>query len=630
MTVESYHIGEYERTGADGTGVSDQDLWRRFAEAGTTRAFCESWLHLQCRLVVGGVRAGLVLLGMPDRGPFSPAAVWPAADVDVTHLAVPAERALKERRGLLITDDRPDDGTRPLRPGCFIAYPVTVCGKVHGAVVLEAGPLPAPEIQEMMRQLHWGAAWLEVMLLRAETAAAEQANERLRGVLDTVASALEHERFQPAAMAFVTRLATMLSCERVCLGFLDGRRLRIRALSHSADFGERANLMRAIEGAMEEAVDQCALVVYPPPAGAPPLVTREHEALTRQYGAGVVCTVPLGPDDDPFGALTLELPASRTLDDATLDLVGTIASLAGPILNGKRQEDRLLIVKGAEKAAAFFRGLVGPSHAALKLGGVLAVFFVLFVAFADGTYRVKAPTVLEGTIQRTVSAPVAGFIAEAAVRPGDVVRARALLCRLDDRDLRLERLTWMTQREQLWKEHRGALARHEAAQVRIIGAKLDQAHAQISLLDEQLARIRVTAPFDGVVMSGDLSHSLGAPVERGQTLFEIAPLDSYRVIVQVDERDVGDIRVGQKGTLALPSVPGEVLPLTVSAITPVSTAKEGRNYFRVEAGLEKTSHRLRPGMEGVGKIEVDRRKLLWIWTHEMIDWLRLRLWSWLP
>jgi len=87
---------------------------------------------------------------------------------------------------------------------------------------------------------------------------------------------------------------------------------------------------------------------------------------------------------------------------------------------------------------------------------------------------------------------------------------------------------------------------------------------------------------------------------------------------------------GQRGELALAAIPGEVFPLTINKVTPVSTAEEGRNYFRVEAQLEHSSDRLRPGMEGVGKINIDRRKLIWIWTHELIDWLRLWLWSWWP
>ena len=62
----------------------------------------------------------------------------------------------------------------------------------------------------------------------------------------------------------------------------------------------------------------------------------------------------------------------------------------------------------------------------------------------------------------------------------------------------------------------------------------------------------------------------------------------------------------------------------------MATGEEGRNYFRVEAALAEIPGFLRPGMEGVGKIEIGRRQLFWIWTHELFDWLRLWLWSRVP
>ena len=93
---------------------------------------------------------------------------------------------------------------------------------------------------------------------------------------------------------------------------------------------------------------------------------------------------------------------------------------------------------------------------------------------------------------------------------------------------------------------------------------------------------------------------------------------------------IGWVAAGQRGELILPSVPGTVFPLTVTRITPISTAKEGRNYFRVEAELQKTSERLRPGMEGVGKISTSRRRLIWICTHDVMEWIRLKAWSWWP
>jgi multidrug efflux pump subunit AcrA (membrane-fusion protein) len=145
-----------------------------------------------------------------------------------------------------------------------------------------------------------------------------------------------------------------------------------------------------------------------------------------------------------------------------------------------------------------------------------------------------------------------------------------------------------------------------------------------------LSRARLIAPFDGLIVAGDLSRNLGSPVERGEVLFEVAPLDGFRVVLEVDERDIADVSVGQTGQLAVASMPGERFDFMVSKITPVNEAKEGRNYFRVEAQLQGEVGRLRPGMEGVGKIFVEERKIIWIWTRKLVDWARLTLWSWLP
>jgi RND family efflux transporter MFP subunit len=607
----------------------DQDLWRHFAEAATPKSFCQSWLSLQCYLLKG-VRSALVLLGNPDQGPFTPAAVWPNPGFDVKHLTGAAERALKERRGLLLKADSTSASEHLVIERQHIAYPIEVSGKVHGVVVLEVDQQSGYELQTVMRQLHWGASWLEVMLRRTEAMKAADTNERLQTVLDLIASIVEHGRFQQAAMAFVTQLATKLDCDRVCLGFQHRGHLRIHALSHSAEFGKQMNLVRAIGSAMDEAIDQQAVIVYPKPPEAAPLVTRAHEELARQHGAGSICTIPLRSGGKLMGGLTLERPANRVFDQGTVELCETAAALACPILDARQREEQWLITKMGESFAIHLKKVFGPGHLLLKLISILIVGLIIFFYFAMGDYRVTAPTLLEGKIQRAVSAPYNGYISEARVRAGDVVKEGELLCLLDDRDLKLERLKWVSEREQLLKQSREAMAKHDRPQIRIISAKIEQAEAQISLLDEQLVKTKVLAPFDGVVMKGDLSQSLGAPVEKGQVLFEVAPLESYRVIAEVDERDITDVAVGQRGELVLSSMPSDVFTLIIDKITPVSIAKEGRNYFRVEARLENTSERIRPGMEGIGKINIDRRKLIWIWTHELIDWVRLKLWRWIP
>jgi multidrug resistance efflux pump len=261
---------------------------------------------------------------------------------------------------------------------------------------------------------------------------------------------------------------------------------------------------------------------------------------------------------------------------------------------------------------------------------IAVVAVLLFFTFAKGDYRIAADTYLEGSIQRVIVAPFDGYISESYVRPGDTVKEGMLLAKLDDNDLMLERVKLESQREQYLKEYRDALGQAERSKISILKAQLGQVEAQLSITDAQLSRINIKAPFDGVIVSGDLSQKLGAPSERGDVLFEIAPSEAYRVILEVDERDISDVRIDQGGELVLTGHSETVMPFKVRKVTPVSEAKEGRNYFRVEAELEKKLDFLRPGIKGVGKIQAGKRKLIWIWTKNLTDWLRLTLWTWWP
>jgi RND family efflux transporter MFP subunit len=577
-----------------------------------------------------GVRCAMVLLGAADRGPYTPVAVWPDAKLSMNHLTGAAERALRERRGLLVENPPDENGNRPFPEPFHVAYPIEVSGKLHGVVVLGVERASRSEVQGVMRQLHWGAAWIEVLIRRREADAAEALSQRMQKVLALLSSAAEQERFQSSAMTLVTQLATEVECDRVSLGVLVGSKVRLQVISHSADFGKQMNLVRAIEAAMEEAVDQSSVIHYPPGENAPPLVTRSHEALNRKHGTGILCTFPLENGGRCMGALMLERPTDRPFSEETVALIESVASLTGPLLEARRVEERWIGRKIYDAAVEQLKKLFGPRHPVRKAVAVLLVGFVAFVSLYHVDYRVTAPTALEGSVQRVVAAPFSGYIIEAPARPGDVVSQGEVLCRLDDRDLVLERLRWLTERDQYSKEYQAALARHDRSKIRVLRAKIEQADAQLTLIEEQLTRTRINAPFDGVVMSGDLSQSLGSPVERGEVLFEVAPLDSYRVIAQVDERDIGQIRQGQQSDLVLSSMPGDVFSFTVERITPVSVAKEGRNYFRVEGKMDSPSDRLRPGMEGIGKINAGRHRLIWVWTHEAIDWLRLQFWRWRP
>jgi RND family efflux transporter MFP subunit len=227
-------------------------------------------------------------------------------------------------------------------------------------------------------------------------------------------------------------------------------------------------------------------------------------------------------------------------------------------------------------------------------------------------------------------APFNGYVASENVRAGETVKKGETLAQLDDQDLSFERLRLSTSRQQRVTEYDRALAKYDRAEAAIIKTQIEQAEAQLKLIDEQLRRTRLVAPFDGFVVQGDLSQSIGAAVERGQELFRIAPLDTYRVVIDVDESDIGDIALNQAGVLRVASLPQEPMSYRIEQITALSMQKDGRNFFQVEAALDHPSPRLRPGMEGIAKTAIDRRLLVTSYAGKMVDWAYLVLWRWLP
>jgi len=421
-----------------------------------------------------------------------------------------------------------------------------------------------------------------------------------------------------------------LDCDQVSIGFVDKDRTVVSAVSHASDFGDRMNLIRDIGAAMDEAIDQEAIVLYPVREDWDYRVTRVHEALATTHQIGSILTVPLHAGGEVFGGLCFERLPGENFDEQTVELCDAVASVIGPMLAEKKQNDRSVLLKLRDSIQEQVRRFIGPEYFGRKLAAIIVGMVVLFFSIVTGDYRVTSPAVLEGLVQRTIAAPFQGYVSSQEVRAGAIVEKGQVLATLDDRDLALERLRWSTTHRQRLAEYDRALAARERAEANIIRAQIDQAVAQIAILDEQLARTRITAPFDGIIVTGDLSQSVGTTVDRGQELFKIAPLEAYRVILEVDESDMEDIRHGQTGALRITSVPDEQLTYTVERITPIAEQGEGRNYFRVEATLQQGSEVVRPGMSGIAKTDVEERLLIHIWTDKAFDWVRLAMWKWLP
>ena len=609
--------------------------WTGLVDAGNEAIFCSAWLASQCAHI-SGAAAALLMIPPPAKGRLVASTSWPERHPYVKDLMRLAERASLERRSLVSPGRAGSDIGAAQPVGLFLALPLGPGNEPIAivAVALASGSSAALAPEKVAEQLRWGAGWLEALpwALRSKELTSDAA--RAASCMDLLAAIGEQSRLHGTAVALANDLAARLRCDRVSVGVT--RRngsVRLRAISHSASFRGQGRLVDAIENAMEEALDQRASTAYPSLPATERAVTMAHQALTeiiRAPGASVISVVMTGSNGDLVGAITFERHRDVRFDAEAWQMAQAIAVLVGPVIGLQLRANRLLAGSMIDRVGDGFAALVGPRRPGLKLGALAAVALALFLAFATGEHRVTAKSVLEAEVQRAAVAPFDGFIRSAPVRAGDRVKSGALLAALDDRDLVLDRLKWRAERDKLVQKQREALAKHDRTNLVVLESQIRQAESQLALAVEKLARTRIVAPFDGIVVSGDLSQMIGSPVEKGKTLFELAPLDSYRVIIHVGERDVRYISVQQQGVLALEGMPGDPLPLSLTKITPVTVAEEGRNSFRVEARITEPTEQLRPGMEGVAKIETGQRPLVWIWTRSIIEWLRLAAWKYLP
>lgn len=578
------------RSEAPPHSIAERD-WGRLAGAASIEEFYAAWLA-----VAGASLAadrGVLVARSSGTERFAPAAFYPEGRPCGPFLADAAERALYDRRPLTIAE-----GGR-----LGIAYPVSLRGRMEAIAAFEWDQAPECTREALLRQLQWGLPWIEARLAAgagAPRAGAEAALLRaMRGVLAA-------KGFIDAARAAATELAQLFGCERVSIGVASDGRAELAAISNTAQFDRRLSLPRAIEAMMEEALGQQAPLLRPAPEGA-------GNALCMVDGMVAACFERAAPFE------------AEVVKEASL----AVAALA-PALSLQHENDAPLPRRAGRRLAAAWRQWLGADAGRRRYAAVAALMLLAILAFAKGEFRVTGDAALEGSVQRVVTAPFDGYVASSQARAGDRVQKDAPIAALDDRDLRLERVRWASQHAQYARQLQEASARHERGQMQILQAQMAQAEAQVQLLDEQLRRARITAPFDGLIVGGDLSQSVGGAVRKGDTLFEVTPLSGYRVVVQVDESEIVAVAAGQKGTLLLAAIASRSFPITVTAVTPVARAKEGRNAFRVEAALEGPVERLRPGMEGVAKIEAGPRNLVWIWTHRFTNWLRLKAWSLWP
>ncbi|MCB1910150.1 MAG: efflux RND transporter periplasmic adaptor subunit [Rhodocyclaceae bacterium] len=210
-----------------------------------------------------------------------------------------------------------------------------------------------------------------------------------------------------------------------------------------------------------------------------------------------------------------------------------------------------------------------------------------------------------------LSPRVSGLVAAIAADVGDRVRAGQLLLELDDELARLayardqaqleEAGTRVREARRLYGEARSLVDKAFLPETRLPAsqAEVDIAHAarqriaaQTRESAERVARHRMSAPFDGVIVRR--SAELGEWVDTGDAVFELVATRPLRIDVQVPQERIAEISADTPVTVMPDALPDTRLSGRVAARVPVGDATA--RTFLVRVLVDDASDHVAPGM----------------------------------
>jgi len=452
------------------------------------------------------------------------------------------------------------------------------------------------------------AGLLSAYHLQHENQAADWELSTACAILELVVGVGKATDVRDAGVLLVNAVKSYLGCERVAIGLKKrrGTRCKLLAISGMSDLNLQAEMPQAVQGALVEAVRGGNWTVWPADKGQGEGLLPAHARLSAVSGEGRVCSAPL-----------------RSFDGSVV---------GGWIFWGLETSDAR---SRGERFARVSAGPVGVSLQLLKHGQInpvrrlirkwrlferksfwIAIASVFLLCFSFWPYRIGCDCVIEPVKKRYMVAPFAGVFEKSLVRPGDVVESNQKLARMDGRELRMELAGVVADYHRARKSRDVNQAAGKTAAAQIDSLEMQCQDQKRQLLESRIKNLDIKSPEAGIVVSGDLERSEGAPVTAGQAMYEIAPLDRMIVEIEVRDEDVAHVEVGQTVAVKLEAYPGTIWKGTIDKIHPRSEIRESNNVFIAEVGLEQGGEVLRPGMKGSATITTSSHTLLWILLHK--------------
>ena len=405
----------------------------------------------------------------------------------------------------------------------------------------------------------------------------------------------------------INSLQRALGCQRVFIGEVRGLHCRMQAVSEMKTVQHHAESIRALENLMDVTRVSGKVLDHTAP---------EIQRVCQLLNASQAFSIPLMYQEKVGQVLILiwTEPMSSPLPTWLPQILPSLGLSFAVI---RRAQPNLL---------QRIRHNLWSSHGKLQRGFILLIpISLIALAFLPVPHNITVKTTIEPQVRRFVTAPFEGILKNTLHEAGDIVKEGEILARLDEREIEWTVTGVKADRGRAQKQKDVSSASRDTAAAQIAQLEMDRLDVQLALLEYKSQHLDIKSPLQGIVIKGDLKRVAGSPVNKGQSLFEIAPLQSMVVEVAIAMDDISYVRPEMAMTLSLDAYPQQQWALNLRSIHPRAVQRDTQYVFTGEAQLENADGKLRPGMKGQAKIHADHAALGWVLLHKVWE----QVWRWL-
>ncbi len=496
------------------------------------------------------------------------------------------------------------------------------------------------------------AVQLTNWLLRDNVTSSDRGSRHVAALMELTAHLNQCRDIRDGAGRLSRELQRYLHAERVVVGYCEDADSSCVLISDTAQttVNPLTEETQLIQAALEESIARQTASVWPPEDNERRHALLAHRQLDEFLNHSAVVSCPLSVDEEKTIGAVLLLFGDDATDSRVSQQVESVESS-----EASRGAETATVVRSGptltQTALQFLNAAAGSLAATLALldrtapglwqylyrnwrkiyseqrrraAGVV-VAASLAVMLLPLHYQIDCDAELQPVSRRFVAAPFDGTLQECLVRPGDYVRKDMLLALMDEREIEYELAGIQADVSRARTERNTHRAGHKFSDAAIAGHEVERLQQRSELLAYRSDNLELRSPIDGIVVAGDHKDAEGVPLKTGESLFEIAPLDTMTIEVSVPEEDIRWVRPGMPMSLQLDAMPADVVQTRVLRIHPSAELRDHENVFIVEAEIANADSLYRPGMRGSVTIESDRHSFGWNLFHKpgarLIGWL---------